>query len=89
MCYIVFISHSLHWHYIKTALQEYVIKYFTKFFKQLVQEIFIYLPTNTHNRATHNSHQLKSVKGLNWWNELFIVFIEKALLIKIIIRSTN
>ena len=25
MCYIVFISHSLHWHYIKTALQEYVI----------------------------------------------------------------
>ena len=26
MCYIVFISHSLHWHYIKTALQENVIK---------------------------------------------------------------
>ena len=27
MCYIVFISHSLHWRYIiKTALQEYVIK---------------------------------------------------------------
>ena len=25
MCYIVFISHSLHWRYIKTALQEYVI----------------------------------------------------------------
>ena len=28
MCYIVFISHSLHWHYIKTALQEYVINIF-------------------------------------------------------------
>ena len=26
MCYIVFISHSLHWRYIKTALQECVIK---------------------------------------------------------------
>ena len=26
MCYIVFISQSLHWHYIKIALQEYVIK---------------------------------------------------------------
>ena len=26
MCYIVFISHSLHWRYIKIALQEYVIK---------------------------------------------------------------
>ena len=25
ICYIVFISHSLHWRYIKTALQEYVI----------------------------------------------------------------
>ena len=25
MCCIVFISHSLHWHYIKIALQEYVI----------------------------------------------------------------
>ena len=25
MCYIVFISHSLYWHYIKIALQEYVI----------------------------------------------------------------
>ena len=25
MSYIVFISHSLHWRYIKTALQEYVI----------------------------------------------------------------
>ena len=25
MCYIVFISHSLHWRYIKTALQDYVI----------------------------------------------------------------
>ena len=25
MCYIVFISHSLHWLYIKIALQEYVI----------------------------------------------------------------
>ena len=25
MCYIVFISHSLHLRYIKTALQEYVI----------------------------------------------------------------
>ena len=25
ICYIVFISHSLHWHYIKTALHEYVI----------------------------------------------------------------
>ena len=25
MCYIVFISHSLHWCYIKIALQEYVI----------------------------------------------------------------
>ena len=25
MCYIVFISHSLHWRYIKAALQEYVI----------------------------------------------------------------
>ena len=28
MCYIVFVSHSLHCHYIKTALQEYVIKNF-------------------------------------------------------------
>ena len=28
MCYIVFISHSLHWRYIKIALQEYVIKRF-------------------------------------------------------------
>ena len=26
MCYIVFISHSLHWRYIKIVLQEYVIK---------------------------------------------------------------
>ena len=26
MWYIVFISHSLHWHYIETTLQEYVIK---------------------------------------------------------------
>ena len=26
MCYIVFISHSLHWRYVKIALQEYVIK---------------------------------------------------------------
>ena len=25
MCYIAFIGHSLHWHYINTALQEYVI----------------------------------------------------------------
>ena len=25
MCYIVFISHSLHWRYIKIALQEYVM----------------------------------------------------------------
>ena len=25
MCYIVFMTHSLHWRYIKTALQEYVI----------------------------------------------------------------
>ena len=25
MCYIVFITHSLDWRYIKTALQEYVI----------------------------------------------------------------
>ena len=28
MCYIVFISHSLHWRYIKIALQEYVINIF-------------------------------------------------------------
>ena len=28
MCYIVFITHSLHWRYIKTALQEYVIMLF-------------------------------------------------------------
>ena len=28
MCNIVFISHSLHWRYIKTALQEYVIMTF-------------------------------------------------------------
>ena len=27
MCYIVFISHSLHWRYIKTALQAYVINF--------------------------------------------------------------
>ena len=27
MCYIVFISYSLHWRYVKIALQEYVIKY--------------------------------------------------------------
>ena len=27
MCYIVFISDSLHWRYIKIALQEYVIIY--------------------------------------------------------------
>ena len=25
MCYIVFIGHSLHWHYIKIALRKYVI----------------------------------------------------------------
>ena len=25
MCYIVFISHSLHWCYIKIAMQEYVM----------------------------------------------------------------
>ena len=25
MCYIVFISHSLHWRYIKIALRKYVI----------------------------------------------------------------
>ena len=25
MCYIAFISYSLHWRYIKTALQEYVM----------------------------------------------------------------
>ena len=30
MCYIVFISHSLHWRYIKIALQEYVIKHFIR-----------------------------------------------------------
>ena len=28
MCYIAFISHTLHWHCIKIALQEYVIKCF-------------------------------------------------------------
>ena len=28
MCYIVSISHSLHWCYIKAALQEYVIMLF-------------------------------------------------------------
>ena len=47
------------------------------------------MPAYTHNRATHNSHKLKSIKGLNWWNELFIVFIEKDLVIKIIITSTD
>ena len=26
MCYIAFISHSLHWRYIKIALRNYVIK---------------------------------------------------------------
>ena len=26
MCYIVFVSHSLHWRYIKIALRKYVIK---------------------------------------------------------------
>ena len=30
MCYIVFISHSLHWRYIKTALQEHVINFITR-----------------------------------------------------------
>ena len=29
MCYMVFVSHSLHWQYIKIALQEYVIKVVT------------------------------------------------------------
>ena len=29
MCYIVFISHSLHWRYIKIALQEYVKNVYT------------------------------------------------------------
>ena len=38
MCYIVFISHSLHWHYIKTALQEYVIKSVRKEFQDLNQQ---------------------------------------------------
>ena len=28
MCYIVCINHSLHWRYIKIALQEYVIRNF-------------------------------------------------------------
>ena len=28
MCYIAFIGHSLHWRYIKAALQEYVINKF-------------------------------------------------------------
>ena len=28
MCYIVFVSHSLHWRYIKTTLQKYVIMHF-------------------------------------------------------------
>ena len=27
MCYIVFISHSLHWRYIKIALRKYVITF--------------------------------------------------------------
>ena len=36
MCYIVFISHSLHWHYIKTALQEYVINGVIDQFKVLL-----------------------------------------------------
>ena len=31
MCYIGFISHTLHWHYIKTALQEYVIMFVISF----------------------------------------------------------
>ena len=52
------------------------------------KNIFIYLPTNAHNRAIHNSRQLKSIKGLNWWDEFFIVFIEKDFVIKII-RSTD
>ena len=30
MCYIVFISQSLHWRYNKTALQEYVINFLIK-----------------------------------------------------------
>ena len=29
MCYIIFISYSLHWRSIKIALQEYVIKLYT------------------------------------------------------------
>ena len=62
---------------------------FHKIFQSVSQEIFFYLPTNTHNRAAHNSHHIKSIKGLNWWDELFIVFVEKALVIKIIVRSTD
>ena len=36
MSYIVFISHSLHWRYIKTALQEYVIISFTGIITKLI-----------------------------------------------------
>ena len=34
MCYIVFISHSLQWRYIKIALQEYVINQIKLFMNQ-------------------------------------------------------
>ena len=39
MCYIVFITNSLHWRYIKTALQEYVIIYFKIHGKRLARPI--------------------------------------------------
>ena len=35
MCYIVFISHSLLWRYIKTALRKYVINYYIFIISQL------------------------------------------------------
>ena len=40
MCYIVFIPHSLHWRYIKTALQEYVINSYTNDIIILLNFIF-------------------------------------------------
>ena len=40
MCYIVFISHTLHWRGIKIALQEYVIKCFITYIRCDVKAMF-------------------------------------------------
>ena len=59
MCFIVFISHSLHWCYIKIALREYVINSFEEY--EIFKEVSHLSRATFAKRLKHCLKRLQSV----------------------------